>query len=122
MSRNTPVAAGTKIPGIPRTDLHAGVRWGQGTGWHASLQGDYVSAVSVNDLGTDAASAYAVASADAGYGYAVSSGTLRVFARIDNLFDRQYAGSVIVNDANGRYFEPAPDRTLMLGVQWRWAL
>lgn len=28
--------------------------------------------------------------------------------RIDNLFDRTYAGSVIVNDGNGCFFEPAP--------------
>ncbi len=119
---NTPVAAGTKIPGIPRTDLHAALRWGRDTGWRASLQGDYVSAVPVNDLGTDAAPSYFVASTDVGYGFAVSSGALRTFARIDNLFNRKYAGSVIVNDANGRYFEPAPNRTLMFGVQWQWAL
>ena len=85
------------------------------------MQGDYVGAVPVNDLGTDAAPSYFVAAADVGYGFDVASGQLRTFARIDNLFDRKYAGSVIVNDANGRYFEPAPDRTLMLGVQWQWS-
>jgi iron complex outermembrane receptor protein len=118
---NTPVAAGARIPGIPKNDLHAALRWGQDQGWRASLQGDYVGAVTVNDLGTDAAPSYFVAAADIGYGFEVSSGHLRTFARIDNLFDRAYAGSVIVNDANGRYFEPAPDRTFMLGVQWQWS-
>ena len=116
-----PVAAGTRIPGLPKTDLYAALRWGRETGWRASLRGDYVSAVPVNDLGTDAAPSYFVAAADVGYDFDVGSGGLRTFARIDNLFDRKYAGSVIVNDANGRYFEPAPDRTLMLGVQWRWS-
>ena len=29
--------------------------------------------------------------------------------------DRRYAGSVIVNESNGRYFEPAPGRTWMVG-------
>ncbi len=117
---NTPVAAGARIPGIPNNDLHVALRWGQERGWRASLQGDYVSEVTVNDLGTDAAPAYFVAAADIGYGFDMSSGHVRTFARIDNLFDRAYAGSVIVNDANGRYFESAPDRTLMLGVQWQW--
>jgi iron complex outermembrane receptor protein len=28
---------------------------------------------------------------------------------------------VIVNDANGRYFEPAPGRAFMLGVKWTWS-
>ena len=74
----------------------------------------------VNDLDTDAAPSYFVVSADVGYGFTISSGQLRTFFSIDNLFDRKYAGSVIVNDGNGRYFEPALDRTFMLGVQWLW--
>ncbi|GAA0711585.1 TonB-dependent receptor [Dokdonella soli] len=117
---NTPVAAGTRIPGIPKTDLHAALHWGGDLGWRAALQGDYVSAVPINDLGSDAAPSYFVTGVDVGYGFALASGRLRAFARLDNLFDRQYAGSVIVNDANGRYFEPAPGRTVMLGVQWQW--
>jgi len=28
-------------------------------------------------------------------------------------------GSAIVNDGNGRYFEPAPGRTVMVGVRVR---
>jgi hypothetical protein len=31
------------------------------------------------------------------------------FARIDNVFDRRYVGSVIVNEGNARYFEPPPE-------------
>ena len=33
------------------------------------------------------------------------------FLRLNNLFDHSYVGSVIVNESNGRYYEPAPDRT-----------
>ena len=39
------------------------------------------------------------------------------FVRIDNLFDRQAIGSVIVTDGNGRYFEPAPGRGLVVGLR-----
>jgi iron complex outermembrane recepter protein len=37
---------------------------------------------------------------------------------VDNLFDRSYAGSVIVNEGNARYFEPASGRqfTVKLSV------
>ena len=38
------------------------------------------------------------------------------FARLDNVFDRNYVGSVVVGDANGRYYEPAPGRNWMAGV------
>ncbi|MBT9499546.1 MAG: hypothetical protein IV103_20515, partial [Zoogloea sp.] len=42
------------------------------------------------------------------------------FARIDNLFDRQYVGSVVVGDTNSRYYEPAPGRNSMVGVNARY--
>jgi len=35
---------------------------------------------------------------------------------VDNLFDRRYAGSVIVNEGNARYFEPAPGRNWTVGM------
>ena len=38
------------------------------------------------------------------------------FGRVDNLFDRRYVGSVIVNEGNARYFEPAPGRTWTVGT------
>ena len=38
-------------------------------------------------------------------------------ARIDNVTDRAYAGSVIVNEGNGRFFETAPPRSYLLGVR-----
>ena len=37
-----------------------------------------------------------------------------------DLLDRRYVGSVIVNDGNGRYFEPAPGRSFLLGLDLRW--
>ena len=43
-----------------------------------------------------------------------------ISVRIDNLFDRRYAGSVIVGDRNGRYYEPAAGRELGLGLRWEW--
>ena len=35
-----------------------------------------------------------------------------VFARVENLLDRRYVGSVIVNEGNGRYFECGPGSQL----------
>jgi iron complex outermembrane receptor protein len=42
---------------------------------------------------------------------------LTEYVRVDNLGDRNYVGSVIVNDANGRFYEPAPGRNFTVGVQ-----
>jgi iron complex outermembrane receptor protein len=46
---------------------------------------------------------------------------LSLLARLDNLAGRAYAGAVIVNEANGRFFETAAGRTGLLSVRWRMA-
>jgi iron complex outermembrane receptor protein len=114
--------AGTKIPGVPKQDFFAEIAWGKDVGWRAGVKGEYVGSVPVNDLNTDAAPSYFTLGVDVGYGFNLTSGQLRTFFSIDNALDRKYAGSVIVNDGNGRYFEPAPGRTYLLGAQWLWTL
>ncbi|MUV12897.1 TonB-dependent receptor [Noviluteimonas gilva] len=112
-----PVAAGTRIPGIPRTQAQAAVRWGEvSSGWHARVEGVYVDAVPVNNFGDESAPSYAVFNASVGYGFEHG----RVFVALDNLGDRIYAGSVIVNEANRRYYEPAPGRGATVGVELHW--
>ena len=39
------------------------------------------------------------------------------FLRVENPTDRRYAGSIIVSEARGRFFEPAPGRHALAGVQ-----
>jgi iron complex outermembrane receptor protein len=75
--------------------------------------------VPVNDQNSDSASAYATfnfifALLQAGPRWQISE-----FVRVDNLFDKNYVGSVVVNDANNRYFEPSPQRNMTVGVQAR---
>ena len=114
---SVPIAAGTRIPGIPRTQAQAAVRWGDPMqGWHARVEGVYVDAVPVNNFGDESAPSYAVFNASVGYGFDQG----RVFLALDNLGDRTYAGSVIVNEANRRYYEPAPGRGATVGVEFRW--
>ena len=70
----------------------------------------------VNDANSDAAPAYAVLGAYAGYLLRQGPWELNAFVRGENLLDRRYAGSVIVNEGNGRYFEPAPGRIWLAGL------
>ena len=42
------------------------------------------------------------------------------FARLENLLDRNYVGSVIVNEGNGRFYEAGPERSITVGAQWQW--
>ena len=51
-----------------------------------------------------------------GFTQTVGRATWKAFFRLNNLFDRNYAGSVIVDDGNGRFFEPAPGRNWFVGA------
>ena len=108
---NVPIPAGNRIPGIARGSLFAALNWAPPTGLRGGIEARYLSSVYVNDANSDAAARYAIASANVGYVLNLGSWELGGFVRGDNLFGRRYAGSVIVNEGNSRFFEPAPGRT-----------
>lgn len=112
----TVVAAGNRIPGIAQSTLYGELAWEPQSGWRAGVEMRASSKVWVDDLNSDAAPSYVIAAVRGGYVMKWASWTLNAFARIDNLFARRYAGSVIVNESNRRYFEPAPGRTATVGL------
>ena len=111
------VRAGARLPGVPRNLLNGALRWGENVGWHAALAVDAASTVTANDTGVLVAPGYAILGLSAGYVINTARYEVAPYARVDNLFDHSYIGSVIVNQANGSAFEPAPGRTIWLGVR-----
>jgi iron complex outermembrane receptor protein len=117
------VSAGNYLPGVPRANLYAEVRWRHApTGFAAALEVQRKSRVWVNDVNSEAADGYGVANLALGFTQQGREWRVSEFLRVDNLADRRYAGSVIVNDANNRFYEPAPGRNVMLGLSLRIAL
>ncbi|KAA5921766.1 TonB-dependent receptor [Achromobacter xylosoxidans] len=110
------IRAGRRIPGTARQAAYAALAWEPREGWQAGVEGRYLSSIAVDDANSDAAPAYFVAALSTGYVWRAGPWQVRAYGRIDNLFDRRYAGSVIVNEGNGRYFEPAPGRNWSAGI------
>ena len=108
--------SGNRIPGIARNAFYASLDWMPEEGFRAGIEGRYLSKIPVNDGNTEAAPSYFVAGLHAGYVWREGPWRIGSYARIDNLFDRQYAGSVIVNEGNQRYYEPAPGRNWSAGI------
>lgn len=118
----TGVADGNRLPAVPKTSLFGELAWKDAGGrFGAALE-----TVANGKMYPDDANA-----AQPAPGYAIFNarvqasqqldGTLsglrlREYARVNNLFDRTYIGSVIVGDTNRRYYEPAPGRNWVLGV------
>ena len=115
---NTPVAvpAGASLPGVPRSYLYGSLGYVR-PAYFAQLEGLHKSSVAVNDPNTDFAEAFTVWNLAAGLVQTRARWRVTEFARVDNLTNRLYVGSVIVNETSFRYFEPAPERAWTLGLQ-----
>ena len=120
-SKAITVPAGNAIPGVPRTTLFGDLAWTPVAGITAAVEGVYRSKVYVEDSNTATpASSYALANVRLTAEQRSGHWRFSEFARVDNLFDRQYIGSVIVGDSNSRYYEPSPGRNGMVGVNLRY--
>lgn len=122
------ISSGNAIPGIAKNQVYASLAWQPSHGLYGGVDVQYMDKVYVNDTNSDAAPSYSVTSANIGYAWVVNDWKIISFARVDNLFDKNYAGSVIVNDStqikvNGqmvpakRYFEPADGRNWSAGLR-----
>ncbi len=116
------VPAGNRLPGVPRTSLYAELQWHHfDSGFSAALEARHNGKVYVDDQNSDAAAAYTIANLRLGFEQKARDWRIAETLRIDNLTDRSYIGSVIVADGNGRFFEPAPPRSLSIIVSARHA-
>lgn len=117
-SSGAQVMAGNRIPGIADRSLFGELVW-QPRGWAGftgALELVHRGSMVVNDLNIDRTDAVTLFNLRLGWEQTLGAWTLRETLRIDNLTDRAYIGSVIVNDGNQRFFEPAPGRQWGLGL------
>ncbi len=116
------VAAGSYLPAVARNALYAGLTWKYTPwGFSATLEEQARAKIYADDRNTASAAGYWETNFHAGFDQQMPRWQLSEFLRLDNLTDRAYVGSVIVNESNSRYFEPAPGRTayIMFNAKWR---
>ncbi|MEG8604519.1 TonB-dependent receptor PqqU [Klebsiella pneumoniae] len=111
---------GNRIPGIARNMGYASFGYLPEQGWYAGSDIRYMSDIMANDENTAKAPSWTVVGLTTGYKWSYGRMDMDLFGRIDNLFDREYVGSVIVNESNGRYYEPAPGRNYGIGLNLAW--
>lgn len=112
------VPVGNRIPGIPANSAYAEVAWKHpALGLSVALEGRYVDSIFTDDLNGLKTSSQTVANLSVGLEQTTAQWKFEEYLRIDNVADSDYVGSVIVNESNQRYFEPAPGRTWLLGFK-----
>ena len=80
------------------------------------LEGRHNSKVYVNDINTDTAPSYTIFNLRAGFEQNLAHWQFKEYVRIENMFDKEYIGSVSVNDGNALFFEPGADRNYLVGL------
>jgi len=121
------VAAGNKLPGIPQSFVFSELLWSSQTlvavktrtslGTRAGLELTSAGSMFANDVNTAPVDGYTTLNAKLSQGWVVGSALLTAYGRIDNLTDKRYVGSVIVNQTFSRFYEPAPGRNWTLGLR-----
>ncbi|CAM8337766.1 TonB-dependent receptor family protein [Candidatus Methylopumilus planktonicus] len=116
-SAGNTVNSGNTIPGTYRQQIYGEVSWKYPElGFYTALETRYNSKVYVNDRNTDYSDSYTVVNLRAGFQQSVSNWKFSEFLRVENIADKDYIGSIRVNDTNNRFFEPSPGRNWMVGV------
>ncbi|WP_064148912.1 TonB-dependent receptor PqqU, partial [Klebsiella pneumoniae] len=90
---------GNRIPGIARNMGYASFGYQPEQGWYAGSDIRYMSDIMANDENTAKAPSWTVVGLTTGYKWSYGRMDMDLFGRIDNLFDREYVGSVIVNES-----------------------
>ncbi|EOG1015030.1 TonB-dependent receptor [Enterobacter hormaechei] len=113
---NNADCSGNRMPGIARNMGYASFGWEPEEGWYAGADARYMSDVMANDTNTAKAPSYTVVGLNTGYKLNYGKWGMDIFGRVDNLFDKEYVGSEIVNAGYSRYYEPAPGRNYGVGL------
>ncbi len=108
---------GNVLPGVPEHQLFAAIEANRRRLW-VRTEFEVVSDYFVDDLNTTANDAYAVVDVFAGLnGLRAGPSEIKPFVSLRNAFDARYNGTVVVNAAGGRFYEPSPGRALIAGLQ-----
>jgi iron complex outermembrane receptor protein len=107
---------GREIPGVPGTTASGWVT-GRWRGWFVTAEAQAQSRSALDDANSAFAAGWWVANLRLGRLPTVPRLGLEPVVGIDNLFDRRYASTVVVNATRGRFFEPGVQRTWYAGVR-----
>lgn len=104
--------SGNTIPGVPARFADLSAIW-SARPVQLEVSGRFASSTIVNDANTARAPGYEILTIRARGSWRVGAVAVVPRIAVDNIFGREYVGAVSVNAAGGRFFEPAPGRTVV---------
>ena len=109
------IPPGNHLPAVPEDSLYAALSWAFAPrGFTATLEAISRARIFADDRNSQAAAGYTVFNLRFGLEQQSPRWHFTEYARIDNIGNRSYVGSVIVNETNLRFYEPEPGRSFDL--------
>jgi iron complex outermembrane receptor protein len=120
LNNNAYVLSGNRIPGVPNQGLFSELLWVKpDKSIEAAVEARVNGSMAVNDINSPSmATGYAVLNLRTMFRQEIAGGwSLSQFFRINNILNRSYVGSVIVNQTSSQFYEPAPTRNWLVGAK-----
>ncbi len=110
---------GNRLPGVPEHFWRLGLRTALPRDLYLDADHTISTSVVADDANTIVADAWGAGVTNARLGWSGDVGMVNLapFLGVNNLWDRQYIGSVTLNGVGGRVIEPAPRRVVYAGMQ-----
>ncbi|MFJ5447021.1 TonB-dependent receptor family protein [Methylobacillus methanolivorans] len=116
-SLNGPVDSGNIIPGTYHSQIYSEISWKhQASGFNTAFEARRNSKTYVNDTNTATAGSYTIFNIRAGFQQKLQNWRFSEYVRVENIFDKEYVGSIRVNDSANRFYEPSAGRNWLLGL------
>lgn len=120
LNNNAYVLSGNRIPGVPNQGLFSELLWVKpNKSIEAAVEARVNGSMAVNDINSPSmATGYAVLNLRTMFRQEIAGGwSFSQFFRINNILNRSYVGSVIVNQTSSQFYEPAPTRNWLVGAK-----
>lgn len=115
------VPSGSRLPGVPRLNASLELAWEAARGVTLSAEALHRGDMTVDDRDSGRkAPAHTLLNLAVASEQRQGPWVFKQLLRLDNVFDREYVSSVIVGQAQGRYYEPGPTRSWYAGVNLRY--
>lgn len=117
VSQGNLVESGNRLPGTYKTQLYGEIAWKhQASGFNTAFEARHNSNTYVDDVNSTSANSYTIFNIRAGLQQKLQSWRFSEYVRVENIFDKEYIGSIRVNDSNSRFYEPSAGRNWLMGL------
>ncbi|WP_051080098.1 TonB-dependent receptor [Thioalkalivibrio sp. ALM2T] len=107
---------GNRMPGLPREQLFVEADWRDGP-WFVTVDALHVGSRYADNANTERVGPQTTLNLRAGRFWQQGDTRAEAFVAANNLLDADNVDNIRINDGNRRYYEPAPDLTLMAGMR-----